>query len=365
MNKYLKKIQPYTLTSHKVWEISPKDEKFANILKLDWNEATIAPTPLVKEYISKFLNNYHLNWYPDVRREEILDRLAKYVELPKDFIQYFSSSDAIHEYIATMLLSTMSKVLILGPTYDNFRLTCQSRGAEVVFFQFEKDFSFDAHSFRKKIQEEKPTLVYICNPNNPTGYLHNVEYIEALLKEFKDSIFLIDEAYFEFSGISCKDLIQKYSNIIITRTFSKAFAIANFRIGYMLAPIEIIKTINLIRNPKNISSCTQQAAIAVLDDIGYMRSYVEEVNKSKSLFIDQLQRVFQNIAQVYSSSGNFILIDFHSLEEKNRFLFFLEENSIFVRNLSFSYRQGYYVRVTIGTKEQMDFVLKVIKKLYE
>ena len=140
MNTHIKNLHPYKLTSHKAWEYT--DEEKENILKLDWNEAAIPPSPLVKKQISELINKGHLNWYPDVKRKQLLDLLEKYVGLEKSYIQYFASSDSLHEYIGTMLLSIGKKALMLVPAYDNFRLTCQAKGAEVIYYQFKEDFSF-------------------------------------------------------------------------------------------------------------------------------------------------------------------------------------------------------------------------------
>lgn len=360
MNKYIKKLKPYSLTSHKAWEYTNKED----VLKLDWNEASISPTPLVRERVIKLAETGMFNWYPDVKRDEILNLLQDYVGIGKENLQYFASSDSLHEYIATMLLTVGKSVLALGPTYDNFRLTCESMGANVVFFQYDSDFSFDLNAFRQEILDKKPSLVYICNPNNPTGFLHSVETIEALLREFPSTYFLVDEAYYEFDKITCKDLVLDYNNLLITRTFSKAFAIANFRIGYLISSTDNIAVINKIRNPKNISSFSQEAAIAVLSDIAYMEDYVRQVNETKTFFTRELNLLLKEKAKIYAIGGNFVFIDFVKSEYKNNFIRSLEEKRIFVRNLSFDYKKGNYVRVTIGTQEQMRRVLRVIEEQY-
>ncbi len=363
MNTHIKNLQPYKLTSHKAWEYT--DEEKENILKLDWNEAAIPPSPLVKKQITELINKGHLNWYPDVKRKQLLELLEQYVELDKSYIQYFASSDSLHEYIGTMLLSIGKKALMLVPAYDNFRLTCQAKGAEVIYYQFKEDFSFSEEEFRKEIHTIIPDLVYICTPNNPTGYTHPVNYIESLLKEFPNTYFIIDEAYYEFGGVTCKELVKEYKNIIISRTFSKAFGIANFRIGYMISNPENIDIINKIRNPKNISSFSQEAAIAVLSDVEYMQSYVKEVAIAKEAFYKKLLAILPSYNKVYCGGGNFILISFKDKIEKESLANFLEENRIFIRNLSYSYRDGAFLRITIGTTKQMEYVADIIKKFYE
>ena len=360
-NKYLRNISPYKLASHAIWSVSPQERE--ELLKLDWNEATIAPSPLVKQRIMELLSQpdfFHL--YPTTNNEHLLNLLASYVGLPVENVQYFASSDALHEYICKVFISVGDPVMILGPSYDNFRLTCQANGADVFFSNYEEDFSFDSIKFERDIIEKEPAVVYICNPNNPTGNQHSVEYIEHLLKEFPDTLFLIDEAYCEFSGVTAKDLVLKYDNILISRTMSKAFALANFRFGYLISSKENVQFINRIRNPKNISTITQTAAVAALEDVEYMLNYVQEVREGKKYFLAEMAKYHQ--VHVYNSHGNFVLIQFESYEEKISLLRYLAEHNIFVRDTMQSPIVWNCFRVTCGTKQQMEQVLETIKSYY-
>lgn len=360
-NKYLRNISPYKLASHAIWSVSPLERE--DMLKLDWNEATIAPSPLVKQRIMELLSQpdfFHL--YPTTNNEHLLNLLASYVGLPVENVQYFASSDALHEYICKVFIGVGDPVMILGPSYDNFRLTCQANGADVFFSNYEDDFSFDSSHFEQAIIEKEPAVVYICNPNNPTGNQHSVAYIEHLLKEFPDTLFLIDEAYSEFSGITAKDLVLKYDNILISRTMSKAFALANFRFGYLIASKENVQFINRIRNPKNISTITQTAAIAALEDVEYMRNYVREVSAGKEYFISEMAQ--NPHIKVYNSYGNFVLMQFESYEKKMDLLRFLASRNIFVRDTMQSPIVRNCFRVTCGTKQQMEQVIETIKSYY-
>ena len=212
-NKYLRNLKPYKLASHKIWAVEPEER--ANILKLDWNEATIPPSPHVKQKVLELVNGPDFfNLYPTTHNERLLELLSDYVGLDKEYIQYFASSDALHEYICKVYISVGDPVLILGPSYDNFRLTCQANGANVFFSNYTDDFEFNASQFISDIRNIEPAVVYICNPNNPTGNIHSSDFIESLLQEFSDTLFLIDEAYYEFSMLTVKDLVLKYDNIL-------------------------------------------------------------------------------------------------------------------------------------------------------
>lgn len=361
-NKYLRNLKPYKLASHKIWAVDP--EKRRQMLKLDWNESTIPPSPKVMEALSNLLRQpTFFNLYPATYNEQLLLQLSKYVGLPMENVQYFGSSDVLHEYICKAFISVGDPVMILGPSYDNFRLICQANGADVFFSNYKEDFTFDAMIFEEDIQKKEPAVVYICNPNNPTGNVHMKDYIEYLLKEFPDTLFLIDEAYWEFSGITVKDLVLQYDNILISRTMSKAFGLANIRVGYLIASKDNVQFINKIRNPKNVSTIAQVAACAALEDSDYMWRYVHTVHDGKKYFIDACKKWKDRII-VHESYGNFVLVEFNSYEEKMALLNYLTGNDIFVRDTTQALSVRNCFRVTMGTKQQMERVIYVIGQYY-
>ena len=364
VNKYLRNFTPYKLASHKIWLVAPKERN--NILKLDWNEATIPPSQKVNERILRLVTeNVCYNLYPSTYNNELLKLLSEYIHLPTENIQYFASSDSLHEYIAKLYIAVGDPVLVLGPTYDNFRLTAEVCGADLHFYNIDDDFHFDYAAFEKTIDELDPSLVYICNPNNPTGTIHSIEYIENLLKKYKHTLFLVDEAYAEFSGLSCSNFVLKYENILISRTMSKAFALANFRFGYLLASKNNIDYISKIRNPKNITTFAQEAAIGALSDIPYMINYVKEVKDAKNWFVNSLLK-FSSFLKPMLGEGNFIVIRCNDEILKPRLIEVLEENNIFVRNISQTeFLKKFCIRITIGLKYQMEKVIDVIASYLE
>lgn len=358
VNNYLLSFKPYTLASHKIWE----DDSFdSTILKLDWNEATIPPSPVViKRIMNLVSNNQVFNFYPNTDNKELRNLLSKYIDLPDDYFEYFSSSDAVQEHLVRLLLKLDDKVLILGPTYDNFRVTCESQGAKCIIYEadlFSNEYLFE---FNEYILEYKPKIVYICNPNNPTGGILSVQIIEELLNNHKTTLFIIDEAYYEFSGLTVVKLVPTYNNLIVTRTFSKSFALANFRAGYTCSSIEIISELRKIKNYKNIPSITQEAIIGALQDLNYMWGFVDEVNLAKDSFIKDLQGL-SFVKHIFESSANFVLIELESHETKQRLDKNLQSNKIYVRSLGHSRQLINCLRISIGTVSQMNRVVEVFK----
>lgn len=359
-NKCIENLTPYKLASHRIWE----GVDITKVLKLDWNEATVPPTPLVGEKMAEILSNPMYNYYPDVANRNLIKAISDYSNVNDNNVQYFGSSDYAQEYITKCYLSVGDTVLILAPTYENFRVTCQSMGAKVITCSYEYDkhngYVFNIDSYMKSLNEVKPKIAYICNPNNPTGTYIESSIIEQIIKEFADVFFIIDEAYFEFSDGGSSELVKNNENILITRTFSKAFALANFRVGYAISHQKNIDIINKVRNAKNINTFSQEAAIAALKDLAYTQDYVKSVLSSKEWFIKKLSENTKLPINIYDGQGNFVLIRFKDELEKDLFIGILAKYYIYIRDLSHVTSLNNCVRITVGTKVQMRTVLSVI-----
>ena len=362
INKYLRSLKPYKTASHKIWAVNPDERK--NILKLDWNEAVVSPSPSVKEKLKALLNSPNFfNLYPQTFNPELMRALSEYIGLPSENVQYFASSDSLHEYIAKLYISPGDPVLILWPSYDNFRLTAEANGAKLFFSELSENFKFEPEKFTHDIETFKPSLIYICNPNNPTGTFIEYYELEKIIAANPECMFIIDEAYIEFAGEGVNQLVLKYDNLLVTHTLSKAFALANFRFGYLVSCAQNISDINSIRNSKNITTFTQAAAIAALDDADYMRAYAEEVKRARKFFIDSVNKKFSRELYAYDSKGNFVLVRCKVSGLKEKVIAGFESENIFVRNVSQSKSLHDCFRITIGTREQMQRVLDVLREI--
>lgn len=352
----IKNLKPYKVSSHKAWEFKDKSD----VLKLDWNEATIPPSPLVKQRLEEAFIDEQLNWYPDTNNRKLIKLLAEYNNVGEENVQYFASSDSLHEYIVRCFISTTDRVLVLGPTYDNFRAVAESNGAKIQNYQMDSSFVPNIDQLDKDLNLIQPKVFYIVNPNNPTGGLIKESDITKLLDNHKETLFIVDEAYFEFSGTTMSHKVKNYDNLIITRTFSKAFALASFRLGYAIANEENIQLLNKLRNPKNVSLFAQIAGIAVLEDINYTKDYVKEVNETKVDFYNSLKEF--NWLEPTNSNANFIFIKVKDLDIKQQLLDFLSDNKIFIRDYGHINLTKHYVRITVGKKDQMKRVIEKLKE---
>ena len=360
INDYLLDLRPYKIASQEIWSM-PREIK-VNALKLDWNEATIEPSSKVKQAIMDFISSEDFfRLYPSTYNDELIKLLSLYANVPRLNIQYFASSDALHEYIAKLYLSVGDKVMILQPSYDNFRSTTAANGANIFFSDMTENFKFDFEKIKRDIENETPKLVYICNPNNPSGDILTPDQIEELLNGYPKVLFLIDEAYSEFAYQTVNHLALKHNNILITHTMSKAFALANMRFGYLVASVDNIDAVNRIRNPKNISTISQIAVISALNNIDYMWEYVKEVNIAREWFYDRLIHAdFSQKIEVFPSKANFMLIKCSDMNVKSKIFYHLRNKRIYVRQLQQCESVLNCIRITIGTQEQMERVYNEI-----
>ena len=200
-------------------------------------------------------------------------------------------------------------------------------------------------------------MVYMVNPNNPTGVQYSVKEIEQLLKSFPSILFFIDEAYAEFSGITAIPLVKKYSNIIVGRSFSKAFGLASFRLGYLVTDPRNLVHINKIRNGKSISALGQIAAIAALEDSVYVKEYVKEVRRARAFMCKELSKLG---FQAQETPGNFILL---RVPDTAAFCAGLAKKKAFVRGLGHLPSMEGYVRVTVGNMKTTKKFLSIVQDL--
>ncbi len=353
MNSVLKNFKSYPLTKLKAWD------DIQNSIKLDWNESDeTIPDFILKKSIEE-LSNYNLNWYPPIINEELEKAISQYVKLDTKYIRYAASSDVIHEYLCLALLNPGDTVLILNPTYDNFRKTAELNRARISYFDLDDNFNLDQNLFLSEIKRQNPQVVYLVNPNNPTGAVISNNFINELLIQFPEVYFILDEAYFEFYGVTSAELVIKYQNIIITRSLSKAFGAASIRFGYLISSEKITLNIDKVINPKNVPLFTQILAKNILENSEYIHYRISLINENKS----RLMKIFdlKNIKYL-NSQANFLFIKCDSEEQKLNIISQLEAQKIYVRNYSHLSSTSLYFRITIGSSEKFKNVLSHFEK---
>jgi histidinol-phosphate aminotransferase len=318
---------------------------FAGTL-LDFNERGTPPSPKVCAAVEEFLRRKQLNRYPEYF--DFCERVAEYAQVKKDQVMITNGSDQGIDLIFRTFTQFNDEIIIPSPSFAMFFQCANAIGNRVIMPAYRPDdFSFPYEAVLDAITPETK-LIVLCNPNNPTGTPISPEQIENILRKAPNSIVYVDEAYYEFSGITAVPLIQKYPNIIITRTFSKAFGLAALRVGYVLSDNRNIEEMLKLRGPYDVNALGYHAAKAALEDRENTNEYVDEImNHSKPMVEDFFRR---NDIEFFESSANFLL--FRVNNDSNELFEKLKKNGFLLRPRDGGSLKNTF-RVTMGTSDQM------------
>ena len=313
----------------------------------DWNESEFPPTNKVFEVMKSF---YRYERYPDITATQLKNKLSEYVSLPVDFIEVYNGSDDALKDIITVFVDKDTHVLSYQPSYTQVNTFITTNTENYMKVNIKDPLGKHEYDFNYcKIND----VVYLVNPNNPTGKLLPVEEIKKLVKTYPNTLFIVDEAYYEFAKQSACHLVVSHKNLIVTRTFSKAFGLASVRLGYCMGHPDTLSDLRKIRNGKAVNTLGQLCGIAALNDLDYLQSRIDEMNDAKKFFIDNLPNYYNAL----DSDANFVLVktpDSKKLLEKMR------ENKILIRDRSAFDNLENCVRITIGSKKQIIRVLDVM-----
>ncbi len=318
-------------------------------VKLASNENNYGPAPKVAEALRKAAGEINLYPYKDL---ELRKKIAEYCNTAPENIITGNGSD---ESIDLVFKTFKGPVLSFNPTYAEYGIFSEALGEKYLQIDLEKDFSFPLERYLK--ESRKANILLVCSPNNPTGGVLTEKELRRILEEGKTTV--VDEAYVEFHGTSFTPLVKEYENLIILRTFSKAFALAGLRVGYIIADPKIIKLLDRVKPPFSVNAFAIEAALAALEDKRYMRETVGKMIKDREM----LYKALKNKYATYPSESNFILADV-SPQRSEDVCRKLLDKKIIVRDLGkYPGFSGEYVRVSVGTTEENKKFLEALKDL--
>ena len=322
-------------------------------VRLDFNENTAGCSPKVIRALGK-MSPKQLAMYPEYER--CTARLARYFGVQaKELLLTNGGDDALRVFFDTFV-DAGSSVLVCEPTFPMYRYYGEIAGARVEALRFGREMKFPMSETLAGLQK-RPRVLFIANPNNPTGTLLQVPEIEKILQAATNTAVVIDEAYADFSGVTLVPQIGKYPNLFIARTFSKAAGLAALRLGAVIACAESLSYLRRAMPPFPVNLAALVAAQAAVADSVAMRGYVREIRRIRSWFEKELDDLG---IQIFPSAGNFLLADFGP--GGPRLFQRLEREGILLRERTKDLGPG-FVRITIGTQAEMKLLLKKIKKL--
>ncbi|BBK22833.1 histidinol-phosphate aminotransferase [Amedibacterium intestinale] len=331
-------------------------------IRLYMNENYFGPSPKYKDAVLKIIDR-DLYQYQSGGNKMLIEALSeKYKISNKEILITAGSAESISQ-IFYSILNSSSVVLLPDPGWSYYRGISELLGAKIINYKINRNndtFEFDVNDLIKKICKFNPKLVVITNPNMPTGNKMEYNDILKVSKYLKNGILLVDEAYIEFSDEkrNLYKCVNKYRNIIITRTFSKFYGLANLRIGYIIANPDIIDLLYKSSDLFGISGISQKIAIECLRDTDYYSKLKNDVLRIRDKFIESINR--ETSFYAFPSQSNFVLVDTRSMPSDD-VVNKLEAEGFLVRDC-ITYGMENFIRITIGKEEMMDGVFRILKE---
>jgi histidinol-phosphate aminotransferase len=334
---------------------SPPTAGRAGKLRLDFNENTVGASPRVIEFLCRTLNAPGLAVYPEYG--EARTALAEFFGVPQAQLLLTNGTDEAIQVIVNTYLDDGDDVLLLRPSYAMYRFYTDVAGAAIREIDYRlEDLSFPLDELLDAIRPAT-RAVLIANPNNPTGTGVPVEAIEKILRKASNAAVLIDEAYFEFSGVTAMPLVDRAPNLFVSRTFSKVFGMAAMRLGCVFSQADNIGFLRKAQSPYSVNMLAALAATEAIRDTEYVTNYVQEVLAARDLLYAGFERLK---IPYYRSQANFVLFRAgeRAIEVRDK----LREKGVLVRDRS--YELPGCVRVTVGTREQVRRFLGGLEELW-
>ncbi len=323
------------------------------VAKLNQNECPFDIEEKLKNEICKRVSKVPWNRYPDSECTVLRNRLSDYTNHPSDGIVLGNSSNEIIRMVYSACCRSGDKVVISEPGFVVFKRTCQIMGLDAIEVSLTEDFNFDVDEIIRSAQNAK--LIITASPNNPTGTWLSMADIEKIAGSV-DCIFALDEAYFEFFGQDASNLLHKYKNLVVIRTFSKALSLAGIRLGYLLGHPEVVFHMSKAKMPFSVGWFPQIAGEVILENKDFVKLNTDRIIKERNRIFAELKKMDYIIP--IPSRTNFIMFQLlkHSafeIEEKIR------KAGILIRNFSGKLLED-KLRVTIGLPEENDAFLEAL-----
>lgn len=329
----------------------------AGWIKLNTNELPYGVPEPVLEAIER--ESRLLRLYPEPTSRRLRERLASIHGVGPESVLVGNGSDEILNLLARAFGSEGRRVLQTVPSYSLYPVVTAIAGGHLVSVPFEADFKLPLEAILK----ESADLIFLTCPNAPTGVVFSTEEIAALL-EGSRGLVVVDEAYVEFSGQSVLPLLQEHANLVVTRTFSKAYGLAGLRVGYAFGEPAIIELLDRMRDSYNVNRLSQAGALAALDCEEYYEACVQRVCRGRDRLIERLAALGW---RVYPSQSNFVygaplgLSGEPSLQAAQSVFSHLKANRILVRHFTKPLLTAGYLRITVGQESEVEQLIKTIE----
>lgn len=343
--KNLRNIEPY---------VPGEQSKDKDIVKINANENPYPPSPKAVEVFKSFDTN-KLRFYPSANSTKLKEAIAKYYKVDVSNVFVGNGSDDVLAVAFQSFFNSDKPIAYPDLTYSFYPVWCSLFGIEYKNYPVGDDFRINPEDYK-----EENGGVVIPNPNAPTSLGEGLDFVKKILDYNQDSVVIIDEAYVDFGGTSSVPLINKYENLLVTGTFSKSRSLAGLRIGFAIGSKALIDVMEAVKNSYNsytVDSLSIEMGAASIEDDEYFKSTCKKVIETRERVTLELEKLGFD---VLDSQTNFIFATHNEHNMKSLFEY-LKTQKVFIRYFSLP-RIENYVRITIGTNEEMDIFLKKTKE---
>lgn len=324
---------------------SARDEfnKSDNYIYLDANE-------------SSYDNGY--NRYPNNKHPELITLISNYKKLNKDELVLCNGTDELIDLVIRVFCEPgKDKIITLTPTYGMYEVSAEINNVNIIKVDLDHNFQIDIEKVKSQF-DDLTKIIFITNPNNPTGNCFNEDSIIEIIESFNGIVF-IDEAYIDYSNNSLISKLNMYQNLIISQTFSKALGLAGIRLGVGYSNSNLISYLKKVKPPYNVNLLTEKKAIENISSTYLNNSQIKETILERNKLEKKLEN-FPFVKKVYPSDSNFLLV---KVSNANNLYKYLLDNGIVVRNRSQIKGCEECLRITVGTPKQNNLLINVLKRI--
>ncbi len=335
----------------------PGEQVNIKVIKLNTNESPFPPSPKVKEVISEEVID-RLNLYSDPELKELTGAIAEQFGVTPDMVFCGNGSDDVLAFAIMGFCGKGGKLCCPEISYGFYPVYADIFGVELEQIPLNDDFSINVDDYISKNKN-----IVIANPNAPTGLALTFDEVERIVSSNPDNLVIMDEAYMAFCGDSCIELVKKYPNLLVTRTFSKSHSLAGLRVGFGIANKEIIEDLNKLKfsfNPYNLNTLSIKAAAAAIADNEYYDEKIATIVETREKVTAQLRELGFTCTDsksnfIFASSDRICAADL-ALELRKRNILVRYFNKAKIDN---------YLRITVGSAEDMQTLVDAVKEILE
>ncbi|HHX61940.1 MAG TPA: histidinol-phosphate transaminase [Epulopiscium sp.] len=330
-----------------------KADHVTGVIKLDANENPYKMDEGVRENIINWLSEKeNFSVYPDSNCDSLRNSIAKYYGVGEKQVVCGVGSDQLIDCMMRGILMPWDAVVYPDPSFSMYQSVITLNHGKGIPVSLKDDFSYDIEEMIKACHDNDARLLILCTPNNPTGNSLSLNQIRQIAKQVTCPI-MVDEAYGEFNDESAISLINEFENIVVLRTFSKAYGLAGLRIGYGIGSEKALYPIEIAKPPYNVNTFTQMVAQTVIENPNPYKIHIEDMKRAR----EEIKQALEAMGlKVYPSDANFLLVECDKIELDE----YLKTKNIHIRGMNIRGKKMY--RISVGTKEQNEFVLENIKE---